>query len=612
MSGARRSGARGRWADFADDLTAPGSAESLTAVSPLSFPVVFDGTEHLVDLSDLPCPGLARAVVPALRAAAARRSSWSSYRGLLDPLRAFLAFVAAAEPEHAADLEPDDLEPDHVDAFEAALLRTHGEDSRVPHAQLVALVHVLREVHEEDPGSFSDELLGRVGFASHAQAVTTSQPLDAYPDAVFDAIAAAARADVEAARRRIAEGESLAERGTDPEAAGWEKPENVLWHIDRHGPLTEAFLLQSEARRIRVRRAGGIRALNAGLYLRPTDILPFLVLLICETGLEPECARTLTSTCLTGQARGFVSLNYRKRRSGRSVGKSMRVRDGGALRHPGGLVRLALRLTRRGREQTGSEALWVGQAQGRVIDIFARGGRALWHHTAPWMRRHGLDRLTDHDGQPVRLDLRRLRKTVKSRQYLRASGVLVDFAQGHSREVAAGRYAAIGAHREVHERAVEDGLQQALAAAIPPPVVLDEDGNRLEEADASPTPAQIRAALSRESDVFIAACTDFHDTPHATPGKPCPVPVWGCLECPNAVFTTRHLPQILSFLDFTERQRDELAVPEWQLRYGTAWQRIVHGIRNKFRREEIATAQAIAEAGESTLLLPTEFWEILA
>ena len=50
------------------------------------------------------------------------------------------------------------------------------------------------------------------------------------------------------------------------------------------------------------------------------------------------------------------------------------------------------------------------------------------------------------------------------------------------------------------------------------------------------------AALSGDSDVWLASCRDFHASPFARrPGAGCPVAVWGCLECPNAVFTTRHL-----------------------------------------------------------------------
>ena len=37
---------------------------------------------------------------------------------------------------------------------------------------------------------------------------------------------------------------------------------------------------------------------------------------------------------------------------------------------------------------------------------------------------------------------------------------------------------------------------------------------------------------------------------------------WGCLECPNAVFTERHLPSLTAFAAFLEDQRGELVVQD--------------------------------------------------
>ncbi|WP_374772086.1 hypothetical protein OG756_02110 [Streptomyces sp. NBC_01310] len=218
------------------------------------------------------------------------------------------------------------------------------------------------------------------------------------------------------------------------------------------------------------------------------------------------------------------------------------------------------------------------------------------------MARTGLDRLEDVDGQPVRMDLRRLRKSVKSRQYLRSGGFLPDFVQGHTREVAAR-----------HESAIEEALTDAAAVALAPPTVLDEAGHRLDDGPAVLTQAEVAAAEGGESDVFfLASCRDFYTTPWASAGTACPVAFWGCLECPNAVFTLRHLPSILGFLDFVERQREELTAPAWQARYGLAWQRIVEGIHPKFTDAQIAEAAAIAEAGGDRLALPTAFLTTLA
>jgi hypothetical protein len=311
----------------------------------------------------------------------------------------------------------------------------------------------------------------------------------------------------------------------------------------------------------------------------------------------------LQADCLVNPARGFVSIRYVKRRAGARAAKTLRVSDGGALHHPGALIRLIQRLTRRARQQADTTALWVHACRG-VHPSFA-GLNHLHRHIVGWSARHGLDRLLNA-ASPSGLDLRRLRKTHKSQQYLKASGVLVDFTKGHSKEVAAGHYADIPAHREVHDQAVEAGLHEALAVALAPPVVLDDDGTRLDDGAEQLPPPQAHDSLTGASDVFLASCRDFYHTPFTTAGKPCPVPLWGCLECPNAVFTTRHLPQLLTFLDFMHRQRDELIPQEWNLRYGLACQRVTAGVIDRFSPQQIRLARAVAEAGDVRLLLPPE------
>jgi hypothetical protein len=270
---------------------------------------------------------------------------------------------------------------------------------------------------------------------------------------------------------------------------------------------------------------------------------------------------------------------------------------------------VVLRLTQHTRAAVGSPALWLDHNGSGTHESFDphNAGRALWPAVQQWMHNHQLDELIDYNGKPAKLDLRRLRKSYKSQQYLKAAGVLADFTTGHSVDVAARHYADIGAHRELHEQAVENGLVEARAVASPP-VVVDEDGTRLDDGPHDLPVQEVQAALSGATDVFLASCRDFHDSPFAAKGKPCPSALWGCLECPNAVFSTRHLPQVLLFLDFIEHQREELSVSEWNSRYAIAWQRIVEGIRNKFARQQIDTAQAVAQGAGAALLIPAAFW----
>ncbi|MEU9473457.1 hypothetical protein AB0D78_44310 [Streptomyces avermitilis] len=597
---------------FPAAVDVPAPPEPVPRIGPVAFTLRFDREEHHFDLSHLPCPRLVRALAGVLSGIGGDEGTLhrvDSFRQMITSVRLFVGFVAAAEPAEAEDLTAGDLEPELLDAFEDHLVNKFAEGSGRPYTILMDIVRLLRGIHTEDGDTFSVETQARIGFTATTAERPADKPLDAYPLPVFERIEAAALEDVRAIRDRILRGERLAEQGEDPETGGWGRLENVLWYIAHHGPLAP----EHRRRHKEVVALGGIRLLNSHLFLTKADMVPFLSLLICQTGLEPECAKKLRTNCLVNPARGFVSIAYVKKRAHVHTHKTMRVSDGGALHFPGGLIRLALRLTQRAREIIGSDALWNVVLDNEVRAVYLRGpGRShISRDAGLWMARHKIDQLTDRGGGAVSMDMRRLRKSHKSRNYLRAGGILDDFVSGHTKDVAAGHYADIEAHREVHEQAVENGLREALDAAVAPPVVLDDDGSRLDDGGDVLEPEEVRVALGTDNDVWLASCRDYYDSPFALKkGAGCPVAIWGCLECPNAVFTTRHLPSLLSFLDFLEAQRGEYATAEWQTRYGLAWERIVHGIRPKFSTEQIATATAIAEAAGPRLSLPAQFLEL--
>src|SRR6266446_3777084 len=130
-------------------------------------------------------------------------------------------------------------------------------------------------------------------------------------------------------RAITAAGRALAATGSDPGQAGWSDRRNVLWHIAANGPLAAAQQLQDRRHVVRC-APGGIEGFNTQVFLGPPDMVPFLVALICVTGLEPECAKGLKAGCLSSPARGFVTLAYDKKRAHVGTRKTMRVRDGGA------------------------------------------------------------------------------------------------------------------------------------------------------------------------------------------------------------------------------------------------------------------------------------------
>lgn len=269
-------------------------------------------------------------------------------------------------------------------------------------------------------------------------------------------------------------------------------------------------------------------------------MLSFHVLLACQTGMEPEAIKDLKVGCLINAARGFVSVQYYKRRAGGDPHKSMRIRDGGNLRSPGGVLRLAMRLTKRARELGGYDDLWVSVSSATNVLGPASGARVLlsaWDR-GRFLAEHGFDAMQDKGGS--------------------------------------------------------------------------EEGGRLDDGSQEVPSEAVRDALSGATDVWLSSCRNFFDSPYSLKkGAACPVPPWVCLECPNAVFTTRHLPAVLSALGTIEAQREEFSTAEWTARFAVAHERIVKGVLARFSALQIGTAQAIAEADGPRLALPASFLETL-
>lgn len=155
-----------------------------------------------------------------------------------------------------------------------------------------------------------------------------------------------------------------------------------------------------------------------------------------------------------------------------------------------------------------------------------------------------------------------------------------------------------------------DGLQDALEDAQGPAVLTPEEERQLAEQldDAAPlldiSAEEIPPLLSGESDLWLASCRDFFDSPFGTKGKACPVSFFGCLGCGNAVITRRKLPAILAFLNHIEAERAKTPAADWAARFGTARQQILQLIIPKFTESDVLKAKAVAESVEPLLFLP--------
>lgn len=115
---------------------------------------------------------------------------------------------------------------------------------------------------------------------------------------------------------------------------------------------------------------------------------------------------------------------------------------------------------------------------------------------------------------------------------------------------------------------------------------------------------QVAEIFSGKRDLWLASCKDFYNSPFGSKGSGCPVPYWGCLDCPNAVITGRKLPGIIAFLNFLVGEREALPDGEWMARYRRAFERIVHQILPAFPEATVAGARVIAASRADLIYLP--------
>ncbi|MGV9758340.1 hypothetical protein ACWDUC_21260 [Streptomyces tricolor] len=609
VSGLRRP----RRANFA--LPMQQAAQAGEDISPLAFRIELpDRPSVLVDLTDAKCTLLARELAETIRSMARvgrRIASTGTVQAYVQVARNMDAFFAA-RVEDPATWTTGQIAPEDISDFETWLYETLPTP-RTGYAMLTQAVALLRDIRDARPESLSPALHDRLMFVGLRPRPHFGNQVDAYPPQVAEALRKACRDHIREAVRRLAtEADALVAIGEDPLTGGWGRWENVLWYLDRHGPISRDELMSHRSRepgRGPQCWQGRHTALHHAVFPSSEDMTALYLLLVLSTGLEPESALELSVDCLKNPTRGYVEIEYvKRRRHGKEVNR-MRVRDGGSGT-PGGLVRLALRLTRRARAHAWDEsktALWIYwnsngvRISGGVRHFRPRSSAVAFCEKNDLRDEHG-DRLTVH--------LRRLRKTYKAEFYRITKGQLPLLARGHSKEVAASHYADIPALRPLHEATVADGLSHALQEAVQLRVIPPQREAELKQDAAAAAkelnvePVAAKKLLNGEMDLWLSSCRDFFDSPFGTTGQACPVPFWSCLDCSNAVITSRKLPAVLAYLDHLEEQRQAMPAGAFAVAHGRTRERILTQILPAFPGPVLAEARAIAEATHPLENLP--------
>lgn len=559
-----------------------------------------DGSQVLVDMRDWQRPALAAEMAVFLEEYLRRMGPSPIARSVRRKIRKLELFWTFLDKQELSVNQLGDIDTKLINDYELWLERNGGGRIRQRHL-LATLIGLLRLAPEMRPGTLSQDTIARLTFIGHGEG-GVSQPRDAYSSGIASRLRGAAHAQIEDARRRIALGDA---RPGMPD--GMEIGTRVYEHytavIDAIVHLGQVGTRRRDVGRfVQLARYRGIDntmdALHAGFYLTRLDFIAFIVLLSLETGMEMECLLRLKADCLRNPNKGYVEIEYYKRRARGSEWKRLRVRDGGSGT-PGGLIRLAVSLTERARGHLGTDRLWA---------IWTITGLRLPSDDGPqgvevFVRKH---QLLDDDGAALHLSLSRLRKTNKAEWYRKTGGQLEHFAVGHSIPVAARHYAEIPALRPIHERTIAAAIGDALEMALRPTILLpDADEYQAAVQEQLVTPARRRSSSSK--DLWLARCGSFFKSPFGSAGKACPTPFWGCLECENAVITARKLPALIAFQSFMLAQRDMLDAGEWAGKFGRAWWRVTAQILPAFPSVLVEAARIEAEAaGPDLLYLPVE------
>ncbi|MFD9288358.1 hypothetical protein ACFWBV_08600 [Streptomyces sp. NPDC060030] len=443
-----------------------------------------------------------------------------------------------------------------------------------------------------------------------------------YDDATFHQIVVAARSAVVDIYQRIREGEALLQRfENDPaQLTGPERDRGQqLSEMARTGhiplmhtthPNWRAANLPDLAARLRAARQ---------LFLTHEDMIPLVVLGVAVTGRNAETIKELPAVhrLLDGHA---VALEIVKRRRGADRWFEEVTWDVGRrsdrLKSAGGYYLLCERLTRRGRQFSGSPLVWSIWTNGHMNGKDTTGGHknpfgarlAFTCALTGWVKaRPELTALPDFE-----LDMNRLKTTVDRINTRAAGGHLPSSTRSNTQDVLFRNYLAGDPDvqdwaEEVITEALEDAEDAARAAyhqarraqgemkVLPSPLQHARTDPAAAGAQIGLDEETAREVLDGERDTAFAACTKTTDD--------CRDSFLTCFACRNAVATAAHLPAQLALLDELAERWEGTDRDTWWRRFGQAWLAINEDILPRFTPQERAAAVAAKPADRLLSLL---------
>lgn len=568
-----------------------------------------DGRRTRIDFSTWPLPGIHRPLAIALATVCGPQGTVRSVSSVGDYKAAVhrLVMILDELPDRVATLE--DLTADHLEAYRRVRLMKASE--RRVNKDLRLLSTVFRSLAHGDCAAAVGSWLDRPW--------PVGEPVGAsggYSDREFGAIMGAARGEVRKIERRFIEAKQLMDR--------FETKPRVLSESERElASHLQAIASTGTVVGYRQRRKPGAHVntqnlpdytrqidIASRLFLTERDLRPLLTLAVGLSGRNVETIKELTADCEVLEERA-VRVELIKRRRGPAGTFDNAHWEIGTpnqkLHTPGGFYLLVKEFTELGRRFSGTNSLWsIWTARSGHVAAFeaslTRGPQSYrWQHELG---------LLDDQGEPLRLSLPRLKKTVDVRTTRSTGGHLPSSTRSNSMSVLFGNYLkGDDAVREWAGDVITAALQQAEmdARATQARVLSGVDpntGNSEQQAAAELgiTEATAGELLAGDLDTVFAACEDIHHGPF-DPDRRCSASFLMCLSCENALISAQHIPRLKGLLFWLVGQWESSDVEEWWTRYGFTWLALTQHIRPKFTPAEWDSAEEDGDVAELLTLL---------
>jgi hypothetical protein len=555
-----------------------------------------DGRRRTFRLKTLPLPGWHQ---PLAEAFARCTGPHGTLRTTCSAAATFFScgtFLRTLEKIGDAPGTPAKLTVRHLESY----WRHRGAEikQRELHKELWAVGRVLGQMPPDMIAHDVDAWLHRRRAPGQAPAVP------GYSDREFEAIMAAARSEVVAIRSRLKRaGLLLARHEREPDLLTSQERELAAALTDIAATGAVSGISPSS-------HAGDnhpSRKLARQLFVTDSDLGPLMTLAVGISGRNVETLKDLTVEYEVLEAKAVrVQLVKRRRGPGRmfdtvhwEIGTPSQQ-----LHRPGGYYLLLEQMMRVGRSFSGTSSLWsVWNPRHSHHGPFDMALHLKEYHMARWKQRHAL---LDDNGQPLQINLVRLKKTVDIRNTRAAGGHLPSSIRSNTMPVLFSNY--LRGDPSVHDwagRVITAALSDAQSAAracharvLAEPVTTP----KRVAAELHVTAATANDLLAGNLDTAFAACADIDHSPFDG-GRRCGVSFLMCFSCSNALVTHDHIPKLKALLQWLIAQREKTNQDMWWRHYGMTWVAITEHIRPKFTPAEWDRAQPADDVADLLALL---------